>query len=231
MRPIVLDTSLLLPGLLSRGGRPHGRALLILFGLGALTLRERWLEEERLLLEREAARLGGELRGPSFERELENVRQRREQLRDALPLRAPHDLCLVGSTRLFDEVERKVAEVGRRLDPQLPGDAPAVARRIVEYLTSVMVDFYPHEQMPAHTTDPEDDYLVEMAYRADAFAIVSRDRAVVPERTMTWTDERRGISVPGYWQSAFVEAHVENSGFALDDIDPVLLERVLDTMT
>jgi hypothetical protein len=49
-----------------------------------------------------------------------------------------------------------------------------------------MVDIDPHEQMPAHTTDPENDYLIEMAYRrADAFAIVSRDRAVVPERTMT----------------------------------------------
>lgn len=228
MRPIVLDTSLLLPGLLSRGGRPHGRALLILCGLGALTLRERTLEDEHRLLEQEAARLGGDLRGLSFERELEIVHHRREQLRDALPVRAPDDLYLVGSTRLFDEVERKVAEVGRRLHPQLPEDAPATARRIVEYLTAVMVDIDPHEQMPAHTTDPEDDYLIEMAYRADAFAIVSRDRAVVPERTMTWTDERRQVSVPGYWQSAFVQAHVENSGFTLDDVDPALLERLLD---
>jgi hypothetical protein len=53
------------------------------------------------------ARLGGDLRGPSFERELESVHQRRAQLRNALPVRAPDDLCLVGSTRLFDEVERK----------------------------------------------------------------------------------------------------------------------------
>lgn len=155
MRPIVVDTSLLLPGLLSRGGRPHGRALLILFGLGALTLREHTLEEERQLLDHEAARLGAELRGPSFERELEIVRQRREELRDALPLRAPDDLCLIGSTRLFEEVERKVTEVGRRLDPQLPEDAPAAARRIIEYLTAVMVELEPHEQMPAHTTDPQ----------------------------------------------------------------------------
>jgi predicted nucleic acid-binding protein len=193
-----------------------------------LTLRERTLEQERLLLEHEAAQLGGELRGPSFERELEGVRQRREQLRDALPVRAPDDLCLIGSTRLFDEVERKVAQVGRRLDPQLPEDAPAAARLIVEYLAAVMVEIDPHEQMPAHTTDPEDDYLIEMAYRADAFAIVSRDRAVVPERTMTWTDERRGVSVPGYWQSAFVETHVENSGFTLDDVDPRLLTRLIE---
>jgi hypothetical protein len=44
------------------------------------------------------ARLGGDLRGPSFERELESVHQRRAQLRNALPVRAPDDLCLVGST-------------------------------------------------------------------------------------------------------------------------------------
>lgn len=47
---------------------------------------------------------------------------------------------------------------------------------------------------------------------------------------MTWTDERRAISVPASWQSAFVEARVENSGFALDDVDPTLLERVLETI-
>jgi hypothetical protein len=45
---------------------------------------------------------------------------------------------------------------------------------------------------------------------------------------MTWTDERRGVSVPGYWQSAFVETHVENSGFTLDDVDPRLLTRLIE---
>src|SRR5207302_8570910 len=111
MRLVVFDTSLLLSAFLSRTPRPHGRSLMALFALGALTFHEHTLEEEALLLRQEADLLGATLVSRPIDEELDAVRERRAYLRDQLPVRAPDDLCLVGSVRLFDEVERKVQEV------------------------------------------------------------------------------------------------------------------------
>jgi len=203
---------------------------LILFGLGALTAQELTIEEEMRLVAEEAERLGGRLSAPAVGPTIEMIHERRSEVRNALGLRAPDDLLLVGSTFLFDEVERKVREVGQQLNPSLPEDAPEAVRRAVEQVTGVMVDFDPHEKMPAWTQDPDDDYLIEMAFRSDAFAIVSRDRAVVPEPKMVWEDPRRGARVPGFWQGAFVAEQVNNSGFSLDDVDPALLDLVLSRL-
>jgi len=46
MRPIVIDTSWLLPAFLSRNARPHSRSLLVLTALGGLTLRRHTVEAE-----------------------------------------------------------------------------------------------------------------------------------------------------------------------------------------
>jgi predicted nucleic acid-binding protein len=110
---------------------------------------------------------------------LDAVERRREEMRDRLRIRAPDDICLVGSKLLFDEVERKVQEIGRRFDPALHHDASAIVRRQVERLSAVIVDFDPREPIRAWTRDPTDDYIVEMAFRADAAAIVSKDADLV----------------------------------------------------
>ncbi len=46
--------------------------------------------------------------------------------------------------------------------------------------------------LPAHARDPNDDYLVEITIRAEAIALVSADKDLVPEDPWHWTDETRG---------------------------------------
>jgi hypothetical protein len=115
--------------------------------------------------------------------------------------------------------------VGERFDPRLSDDAPERVRRQVERLTAIVVGFDPREQLRGWTKDPDDDYVIETAFRANAAAIISKDAHVVPSGPrMQWTDQSRGISVPAYWLSAFIDDEVNNSGFDIDDVDPGLLE-------
>ncbi len=150
-------------------------------------------------------------------------------MRDALGMRAPDDLCLVGSRLQFDEVERKVREIGDRFNPALSEDAPARVRRQIERLSAILIEFDPRERIAAWTKDPDDDYLVETAFRAKAAAIVSKDAHIVPggERRANWEDPSRRVSVPAYWLSAFIEEEVNNSGFEIDEVDPALLNLAL----
>jgi predicted nucleic acid-binding protein len=231
MRPIVIDTSWLLPAFLSRSEKPWSRNLLILTALGGLTLRRRTIEEEWSVLRREGERLGVDVYDAPFLGKLDALERRRDEMRDRLGMRAPDDLCLVGSRLLFDELERKVREVGARFDPRLSDDTPERVRRQVERLTAIVVGFDPREQLRAWTTDPDDDYVIETAFRADAAAIIAMDAHLVPRGPrMQWVDESRGISVPAYWLSAFIEDEVNNSGFDIDDVDPGLLELAMSPL-
>lgn len=149
-------------------------------------------------------------------------------MRDAIGLRAPEDLALVGGRLLYDEVERKVGEVGRRLDPSLSSDAGGLVRRQLEHLTALSIDIDPREKLPAWTRDPADDCVVEMAFRADAAAIISRDSDLVPSgRRHAWIDPGRSARVEAYWQSEFIDQYVNNSGFHIDDVNPDLLRLAI----
>src|SRR5438270_2268335 len=138
MRPIVIDTSWLLPAFLSRSERPRSRSLLILTALGGLTLRRQTVGEELRVLEEEGERLGAGVYDAPLVQKLDAIERRRDELRDRLGMRAPDDLCLVGSRLLFDEVERKVREVGDRFDPALSEDAPERVRRQIQRLSSIV---------------------------------------------------------------------------------------------
>jgi len=232
MRPIVIDTSWLLPAFLSRSERPRSRSLLILTALGGLTLRRQTVGEELRVLQEEGERLGARVYDAPLVQKLEAIERRRDELRDRLGMRAPDDLCLVGSRLLFDEVERKVREVGDRFDPALSEDAPARVRRQIQRLSSIVIELDPRQRLPSWTTDPDDDYLIEMAFRADAAAIISKDADVVRggAARMKWRDPNRGITVPAYWLSAFIEDEVNNSGFDIDDVDPALLALTVSSL-
>jgi len=78
MRPIVIDTSWLLPAFLSRGERPRARNLLILTALGGLTLRERTIEDEHRALLEEAEQFGGVANDNAFAGRLDVIHQRRQ---------------------------------------------------------------------------------------------------------------------------------------------------------
>src|SRR2546426_7238403 len=79
MRLIVIDTSWLLPALLSRGTRPRSRGLLILTALGGLTLRRHSGEEELRTLRDEGERLGATVYDDPLVRRLEAIDRRREE--------------------------------------------------------------------------------------------------------------------------------------------------------
>jgi predicted nucleic acid-binding protein len=231
MRPIVIDTSRLLPAFLSAGAKPRSRSLVILTALGGLTLRQRTIEAEVRSLRQEGGRPGAEVHDEPLLQRVEAVARRRDEFRDRLGMRAPDDLCLVGSRLLFDELERKVREVGQKFDPRLPNDAPALVRRQIERLRAYVVEFEPAERMPAWTTDPDDDHIVETAFRAKA-RIVSRDAHLVPggESRFDWQDPARGVTGSAYWLASFVEEQVNNSGFGIDDVDPALLELAVSPL-
>lgn len=81
--------------------------------------------------------------------------------------------------------------------------------------------------LPAHTRDPNDDYLVEITIRAEAIALVSADKDLVPEDPWHWTDETRGVTVTAFGSQSFLEEHLNTSGFGIDEVDPRLLELVV----
>jgi predicted nucleic acid-binding protein len=128
----------------------------------------------------------------------------------------------------FDEVERKVREVGRKFDPELPAGTPEKVRRQIEFLSSgFVVQMDPLEPLPAHTRDPNDDYVVEMAFRAEAAAVVSEDRDIVPADGHIWRDAHRKLEIPALRVETFIADMVNNSGFDIDDVDFRLYETII----
>ena len=124
----------------SRESSSWKRNLIVLAGYGALTLARYQVQEELELLQElpEEHRVGG----APLERLLAGIDFRRSELSELLPVRTPDDLCLVGSRLLFDEVERKVTEIGHRFDPALADNTAARVRRQLENLSSgYLVEF------------------------------------------------------------------------------------------
>ena len=226
------DTSLLLPALLS----PHGmrRKLLVLFAYGAYSCYERVGLDELDLVREIEVREGHSSGGADIEELVPRVREHKSRLADRLPPMAPDDLCLTGCRMLFDEVERKVAEVGARIARGLGPDAPQKYRRQLEAITASIVPPFNLDEVPLHTADRNDDFVIETALRARAHAIVSDDRkhialsADVPTR---YTDPRSGEAVGAYQLQPFIEDQVNTLHFDLADIDGSLLELAVSPLT
>lgn len=47
---------------------------------------------------------------------------------------------------------------------------------------------------------------------------------------MEWRDDARGLAVPAYWLSAFLDDEVNNSGFNIDDVDRELLSLAVSPL-
>lgn len=128
---VMLDTNVALPATLSPSGRR--RKFWVLLTLGALTyeVEHRNLELEELRREAEATsgRLGGMARATSLVRMAE---ERRTALIERLPIGTPDNWVAAGSGPLFDEYERKLREIGRRLNPRLRRRAIPQLRRQFE---------------------------------------------------------------------------------------------------
>lgn len=224
----VVDTSVLLPGLLSDRPFSHRRKLMVVFAYGALAYSEHATREEVELM---AATAGlPESEGETLARSiLAGIEYRRAALAELLPADTPDDFLLVGCKHLYDEVERKVAEKGQVINSRLPAAASAIVRRQVEAITGYPLSPFDKSTVPRHTSnrDTDDDYLVEMAVRAEA-VIVSDDKKHISldEPYTGYADEERGVVVRAYRFENFLAEFVWER-FDLGQIDADALRTAL----
>jgi hypothetical protein len=102
--------------------------------IGALAYRAEHVRLELDALKAEAEREGGgEIHGVDLlERLAAAAEQRLAAVREHLPDDAPQDWVSLGSAVLFDEYERKVREVGAKLNPRVSPEMAPVLRRQFE---------------------------------------------------------------------------------------------------
>lgn len=228
MRPVVLDTSVVLPALLS----PHGyrRRFLIVLALGTLAARRELLHQEADTLRAEAASTSGQLGGPALNRLAEQAETRYLRLREALPTGCPEDWRLVASRPLLAEYERKLREAGPKLDPTLrEADIDTLRYQITALCVETTDDFDP-DLIPTYTTDRNDDPVIHTALLADATWLIADDTKhictqpqAITEYRLPGTDRR----VNAVTFSRFLD-HLADVD--LDHVDPTLLQIVLQPL-
>jgi predicted nucleic acid-binding protein len=181
MPSVVTDTSVGLPATLS----PRGvtRRFWLLLAVGALAHRAENLRLELDALNATVAREGGgEVRGAEvIERLATAAEQRLAIISQRLPSDAPLDWTSLGSAVLFDEYERKVREIGAKLNPRVSPELAPVLRRQFEAMCVGGPPPFDPATAPALTRDRADDAIVYTALLSDADFLISDDRDVVPE--------------------------------------------------
>jgi len=136
------------------------------------------LDELSQRAEREGGVVGG-LKG--VRNRVEEARKRRAALADLLPDGTPDDWVAIGSAPLFDEYERKLREIGQKLDPALRGkDIPPLLRQL-EVVCAIGAPPFDQDAVPALTRDRKDDGILYTALLADADLLVSDDKHLVPD--------------------------------------------------
>jgi hypothetical protein len=154
--------------------------VLLAFGGLVYEAEHRRLDLDALRLEADAT--GGALGGmETAERLIAHAEERRALLTEHLPYGAPEDWVAAGSRPLFDEYERKVREIGHHFDPTLDESDARLLRRQMEAICVAASQPVPPDQIPAFTSDPDDDPIVFGALLAGVDYLVSDDRKhVVP---------------------------------------------------
>jgi predicted nucleic acid-binding protein len=181
MPNVVIDTSISLPATLSRTG--VRRRFWVVLALGALSYE---VEHGRLELDgltTQAQEEGGSVGGiDNALAHLERANDRRAALLERLPYGTPENWVAIGSRPLFDEYERKLREIGTKLDPALrEADIPRL-RRQLEAVCVIAAPPFQDAEVPALTADPKDDPILYTALVGDADLLVSGDKHLVPNR-------------------------------------------------
>ncbi len=224
MRPVVIDTSVVLPALLSPKG--YRRRFLVVLAFGALAARRDLLRLEADALEADALASGGALGGLPLQTLVERAEADRANLRERLPYGCPDDWRLVASRPVVAEYERKLREAGRRLDPKLTDAEIETARRVITSLcTDMTADFDP-DQIPGYTVDRGDDAFVHTALLADATWLIADARHIAADRSGVTEYRQPGSErmVSAVMFSHFLE-HLTDVD--LDDVEPDLLHAAL----
>lgn len=176
---VVVDTNVSLPATLSSTGLT--RKFWILLAFGAATYRVEHLALELDALEREQGDAGGEIGGrEALQGLVTQAERRRAAMEELLPVGTPNDWVAVGGADLFSEYERKVESVAAKLGID-PAPDRAAARRQVEAVCVAAEPVFDPAEVPALTTDPDDDLIVWTALNAGADLLISDDKDVVPD--------------------------------------------------
>ena len=190
---VVVDTSVSLPATLSPGGRK--RRFWVILALGALTYEIEHGRLELEMLEDQAQETGGTVRGLERRRaHIEEASDRRAALLELLPAGTPDDWVAIGSKPLFDEYERKLTEIGSKLDPNLQRQDIPLLRRQLESVCVVAAPRFDPATVPHLTRDRKDDPILFTALSGDADLLISDDKDLVPDgHEEHWDHEKRGV--------------------------------------
>ncbi len=210
MPHVVVDTSISLPATLSPNGLR--RRFWVLLALGALTYEHEHGQLEIDELTREAERRKGRVKGVQQTlARIEEAGRRRAALLELLPYGVPDDWVAVGSQFLFDEYERKLHEIGPRLNPGLRKEDVQPLRRQMETICAVAGTRVDYETVPKLTADPNDDPILYGALLGEVDLLISDDRHLVPDlQEHYW--EHDGHSVTAITFQTLIEER-------LDDVD------------
>jgi predicted nucleic acid-binding protein len=177
---VVVDTSVSLPATLSPGGLTRKFFVLLAYGAVSYEVEHGQLELDELAKQAEAA--GGQVMGLDRAKDQRALAaDRRAALEELLPHGMPDDWVAVGSAPLFDEYERKLREIGTKIDPNLRDEDVPKLRRQVEAICAVGSPPFDPREAPALTRDPKDDPVVYTALLGGADLPVSDDRDIVPD--------------------------------------------------
>lgn len=174
------------------------RKLWVLLALGALDyqIEQHGLESQEL--QAQAATTGASAHmPPSCSSEIRESERTLAILRDLLPENAPSQWVALGSTALFDEYERKVRQIGRRLSPNVREIDVKPLRRQIEAICVAASPPFDIAQTPELTRDRKDDPIVYTALLGHADYLISDDRDIVPggSEHVYEHDERQVLAV------------------------------------
>lgn len=222
MRTVVLDTSVILPAVISPKG--YRRRFWVLLAFGALAERRDLARVQADPPQAAEAGTGGELSGPGVAALAAQSEASYQRLRDALPSGCPDHWRLVGSRPLLAEYERKLHEVGPRLDPNLrPTDIGAIRRQIEAVCVDMTDDFDP-AAITTYTADRNDDPVVHTALLADATWLIADDKKHISTDPSGITEYRLPGTTHRVSALTFSDFLDQLSEVDLDDVDPSLIQ-------
>jgi len=222
MRPVVLDTSVMLPAVLSPRG--YRRRFFVLLALGALAARRDLARLEANALRVQADIPGSESGGRAIDTLVQDADARYQHLSKLMPPGCPEHWRLIASPPVLAEYERKLREAGPRLNPSLGKHGIELARRQIEAVCADVIDDFDPALVPHYTADRKDDAIVHTALLADAAWLIADDRKHIStdpdggatEYVLPASDRR----VAAITFSRFLD-HLTDVD--LDDVDPALL--------
>jgi len=155
MRPVVLDTSVVLPAVLSPRG--YRRRFFVLLALGALAARRDLAQLEADALRVQADIPDNESGGRAIDTLVQDADARYQRLSKLMPPGCPEHWRLIASPPVLAEYERKLREAGPQLNPSLGTHGIELARRQIEIVCADVIEDFNPALIPRYTADRKDD--------------------------------------------------------------------------